>query len=552
MNNEKTTEQGHQFNFTFQVKDERLASFTHLKLFNGYNELVREGYGDMAVTLPKGLYQLRIEMNEHVEDRSYRVTEDISDSLVEIQTVSAMPVIGLPSTHEYFSVPSAEWSERSTLTNEPIHGSCLFLFLRYADAHKPFGDAKDRVKGFFILNEQREVIFTLDEHNTKSESGQHIEYFGCIGFHERVPAGQYYLLYQQEQNCKEMPVYVFESWKSQVFMMLADGPVFASTRISIEAGRFSWQNPENMQLDALIQKMYNRIYFLPDDLRQAAVEGKWTNPMLGIVASYMYLMTANREDDKLFATILDNLEQNILFNKTAPDLIALRLLGAVHFKKDIPQTALTAPCMIAAGMDVFLSQSFHNEGLIQKGSIAEQVFENRKGDSIWTTYDPLPVKERRTGVPGSGIEVLPVPRVGDADAAYTEYEGAEEGSGADGYTENGDNGQEAGNEADEFRNKGGTYYEPQKNVAPEFVPKQDWVSTSLFSQLLESKSSLDIPALAAQLQVPGNTVKLALYKLSNPAQLDAAAGAALDADLEQQQIDKAVKTVGDKIKRMRY
>src|SRR5687767_2843844 len=120
-------------NFSFRIQDHALAPFTHLKLFNGYNEIVSEGFGNMNIQIPRGLYQLRIEMNEHVEDRKYRVSEDTHDTLEKINTASSMPVQGLTSTHEYFAGPVTEWSRKSTTSGQPITGHTLFIFLRYSD-----------------------------------------------------------------------------------------------------------------------------------------------------------------------------------------------------------------------------------------------------------------------------------------------------------------------------------------------------------------------------------------------------------------------------------
>ncbi|TWV93273.1 hypothetical protein [Chitinophaga pinensis] len=72
--------ESNKFLFSFVIEDRNMASFTSLKLFNGYNEIVKEGYGDMNVQVPKGIYTLRIEINEHVEDRKYRVDKDIDDN----------------------------------------------------------------------------------------------------------------------------------------------------------------------------------------------------------------------------------------------------------------------------------------------------------------------------------------------------------------------------------------------------------------------------------------------------------------------------------------
>lgn len=469
------------FNFSFQVQDHALAPFTHLRLFNGHNEIQAEGYGNMNIQLPKGLYHLRIEVNEHVEDRNYRVIADVQDYLAQVQTVSAIPIQGISSTHEYFSEPTKEWSKKTTVGGVDIDECSFFLLLRYSDNEKPFQEIKDHGCGFFILNENRELIYTLDSTNTRTYSGRAIEYFGCVVFSALLSYGQYYLVYNSKTLKREIPVYIFQNWQTQLYLMIKNIPCFNTLRISIERDGFSMDSDQNKQLDALIQKMYNGIYFLPPELITYAGHGKWSNPMLGILASYMYLLTNDTKEDELFQTILHNLQDRILRNKMAPDLVALRLLHAVHFKKEIPREALPAPCMIAAGMNAFLKQSFENEGLIAKNSIVEKAFNNLRCDSIWTAYDPLPLKKKKEEKAQKGIA----------------YEKSESLS----YSTIKEIGVVAGQKALPANYK--------------FNPDKDWITTTIFNLLLEGSKKLDIKTLASQMQITGNTVRSAIKKLKS-------------------------------------
>ena len=479
------------YEFAFKVTNPALAPYTHLKLFNGYNEIVNEGYGQMNVKIPKGLYQLRIEMNEYVEDRNYRVTTDVKDNIDDIKTTSATPLEGFSSTHEYFSHPSAEWSTKSTKTKRKISGSSIFLFLRYSDNEKPFGQISRPEKGFLILNENREIIFELDKTNTICNSGRESEFYGSIAFHERIPTGQYYMVYKGKNIKREIQLYVFEGWQTQLFMMMKETPVFATTRISIERNGFSSRNRQNLQLDALTQKMHNGIYFLPEDLKRAAAHGKWENPMLGIIACYMYLMTSDTKDDKLFSTILKNLQENILRNKTAPEFIALRLLGAVHFKQQIPAEVLPAPTMILAGMNAFLKQSFTDQNLIEKGSIVEKIFQHMRSDSIWTTYEPLPIRQKKQK------------KIASEDAASKHQP------------------------ALPMAMKNLSLNKPVE-TGYHFKPENDWITSTIFSQLSESNTPLDISTIASQLQITHNTVKSALSKMNKTGMLTAVANSVLE------------------------
>jgi len=504
MNNQINTT-AEKFNFSFSIHDRALEPFTHLKLFNGYNEIIKEGYGNMNIIIPKGLYKLRIEINEHVEDRDYRIAGDFSDFIEKIETTSSMPSNGFVSTHEYFSKPTLEWSQKSTTTELPINlkDSSFFLLLRYSDETKAFDKLQDPFKGYFILNDKREIAYALDIWNTKADFGENTEsgYYGWIAFHEKLPAGQYYFVYRDKKLKREMPFYIFEGWQTQLFMMIKAFPLFASARISIEKQRFTLNNTQNLQLDALIQKMYNGIYFLPNDIKQHASHGKWENPMLGILACYMYLLTNESEDDSLFITILENLQNKILRNTTAPDLVALRLLGAVHFKNEIPQEPLLAPCMVAVGLNAFLKQSYEIEKLIPRGGLIEKLLGKRHADSIWTTYDPLIIR--------SGNKKSKLVKSKDLLESLPQ----------------------------DVRQK-------PEPVISKFNPSKDWVTSTILNQL-SGDEFVSISDIASQLQVTSNTIKVSLNKIQKEG-LDSMT-AAIWGDKKEEEIKGALKNISENL-----
>lgn len=490
-----------QYRFNVRVSDNDLAPFTFMRLFNGFNEIIKEGYGNINVEVPRGLYQLNIEMNEFVDERKYRVTGEVND-LVDIKTQSAIPLNGFTTTHEYFQGPASYWSRYSTITNNNIAGTSMFLFFRYSDKNKPYKKITHLQKNFIIVNSNRDIIFTLDQANTKTDSGHHEEWFGSVCFHEMVEPGQYYLIYVGKQK-REIPLYLFKDWQTQVFIMFNEEPIFGSTRISIERQGFNWDSPQNIQLDSLIQKMYNGIYHLPNELKEAAAHGKWNNPMLGILASYIYLLSDDTLDDRLFNTIITNLQNEILHSDNAPDIIAIKLIRSIHFKLPVPDQPLEHPCMIAAGMYHFLEQSFKNDKLISSNSIADKVFANFKGDSIWSSYKPLPYnKPKQKNITRSKS----IQRTMSSDD-------------------------------DSFA------------VESRFKPEKDWITASIFSYLAETKTGADINQLASQLSITSNNVKTSLKKLNSPSKLNAVATAIFNEREVSEKLDN-IESISSRINEM--
>jgi hypothetical protein len=469
--------------FSFIVTNKTVAPFTSLRLFNGHNEIISEGYGNISIKIPRGVYQLQIEFNEHVENRHYRVDSNTKDELrdLEYQTSSSIPIFGLRNTHEYFSDPSTEWSKFTTGSKKKqVSGSSLFLFFRYSNKEVSFKKRPRMEQDFFILNKKREVICKLDQTNTKSDEGREEEYYAYAAFHQPLKRGQYFLLHKGKTNRCEIPLYIFPDWQTQLFLIFNDGPIFSSTKISIEKNQFFHNSTQTMQLDALIQKMYNGIYVLPEDLKMGAAYGKWQNPMLGILSAYMYLLSDSTLDDKLYQTILGNLERRILKDKKAPDLIALRLLGAIHFDKSIPREPLPGPCMIAAGMNAFLEQSLESEFLIPKRSLIEKIFPKMRTSSIWTMYEPLPVKRIKPKEISSKSKSIKQANI-NYKLSISEK-----------------------------------YYIPAHLSRPvTFNPEKEWIIASIFNQLSESSQDLNIPTLAAQLLVTPNTIRATLRKMKS-------------------------------------
>ena len=92
--------------------DDSLSSFVHCRLYNGFDEVVAQAYGKLELLVPKGLYRLRMEFNEQITEKEYRVDKDITDVLKIPGSYSAIPNKQFDSSHEYYSENSEEWSKK--------------------------------------------------------------------------------------------------------------------------------------------------------------------------------------------------------------------------------------------------------------------------------------------------------------------------------------------------------------------------------------------------------------------------------------------------------
>ena len=381
----------HQFKFQINLKSD-LKQLTHLKLFNGYNELLFDEYGEMDVTLKKGIYLLWIEINEHVEQRMYRIDKDTFDQMNEIATNSSMPLSGMSSTHEYFSGQTGLWSHQVTNKEKIELGGFFFLFLRYEDENIPFDQSQKIFKNFNLLNSERKPVLHLSSLNTKMDFGKNNNiYYGSIAYNTSLKNGQYYLVYKEENFSREIPLYIFKDFQTQVFLNVKTTPYFGGLKISISQKGFDINSSQNQQLDALILKMFNGILVFPADVKEIVETGKWENLMLGFLALYIYLLSSKEKQESFYKKYIKQLEKLLPKDKDAPELNAIRLLASVVFHQKTPTKALIYPTMIAKGMQVYLEQSIINEIVIENDSLVQQVLTIMKADSIWTTYEALPM-----------------------------------------------------------------------------------------------------------------------------------------------------------------
>jgi hypothetical protein len=380
----------------------QMEKLAHLAIYNAFDERVAKGYHSLTASLPKGLYRVIVEINEKVIEKHLRVDRDIDEIISIPATSSSIAMKGFESSHEYYSDNAEKWSMASTTTfnfeSEKRSGS-LFIFFRYPDRDiwRKNQHKESLGRNFCILNNKRELF-------TQMSSGVVQEDFdmGWLAFHARVPCGMYYLHYvgvpeSKDSPAREIPISVFTNWQTQAFLTFKDRPLFSTLRISIERPEkgFKKDDDDNYMLEGVLQKFANGIYYLPEAELINLAYKKWENPMLAILCAYIYLASDQRRNDDFFKDVVDKLGDNIL-NTAAPDIVALKMIKALHFNEPLQKMTLTEPPMLLAGLQSILNASTKNPFLIKKESFAEDVLDKLYTDSVWTNYCPGPVRGQKT------------------------------------------------------------------------------------------------------------------------------------------------------------
>ena len=355
-----------------------------------------------------GLYTLRVSLNGDIKDEIFFLdrnknflVSDENDYVSIDQTLITPPVqyssalIGekYGSSFEYYTEPSKYYSTKDTTENpsEAYSANSLYIFLRYPSLQhfQRYTSVNQIVllKQFKLVSEMGELICNFDDASqTKIDTS-----VGWLAFNKELPAGLYYLIYTEIEP-RQLPVYVFNNWHTQLFMTMGEQPQFGSIRIFLSQRRyFKAEDFTHHYIDTLLDMLQNNDYSLEENLIEIVSRDKFQSPMLGLLCSYIYLKGESFKKDSLFNIITNNLQNVILKNnEEAPDLKALQILAAQHFdsKNSIELSILTPP-MFRIGFEAILSASLKKDSLIPMQSMNDYISENLFYDSPYTTFKPV-------------------------------------------------------------------------------------------------------------------------------------------------------------------
>lgn len=394
-----------------------LADFSHLTLYNGNLDTVLKGYGKIEGTLPKGLYKLVMVLNDTMTEKYIKLTQDTNEMLTLDATSSSALATGLGNTHEYYSeTAKMNYSVPTTVKGNNSAKESIFLFFRYPDdvTFKTLNPSKESLgKNFRLLDQMRRPICLLAGKDIKED----VKDSGYLLFNIKLQPGTYYLNYSGRKADKsspakpslparEIPITVFANWQTQCFITFGNGPIFKSLFVAMRNVEYnSLYNPDTNSLydiEGILQKFNNGIYYLPPAVLETLAIGKWENPILGLLAAYAYFKSNQTGQEQLFRTVVANLSR-MLGNET-PDVVALSVLAASHFNELVPYSwQMSSPCMFLPGMKSVLESM---GSLIQPDSIAERVVDKFYQDMVWTSYLPptsfreITVRNRTSGKKG--------------------------------------------------------------------------------------------------------------------------------------------------------
>jgi hypothetical protein len=368
-----------------------------ITVLDGYDEVRATGEGRVDAQLPTGLYAVQVERAGFREEHVRRHTGPTNVAFDEPKRFSAVPAADTVGTHEYYEEPARRWSREATaprVARGPAHmmGS-LFAFLRAPSADAP--TAALEATDLRLLDAAGEELLAFDGASTQRD-----EHDGWIAFHAAAPAGEYALRSAPSDSApaRDVALWVFAGWQTQVFMTLADGASFASASV-LMGHVFEPDDRVTQAVDAALTGLQNGVDLLVGEQWRLLLAGKFDNPMLGLVGAHVLLRRPS-PNPEVIGTVLSNLEW--LLGRDAPDVRALWLVAERRFGWASDAQPFERPPMLRAGLEAVLEAAVERPELVPRDGLLARIALQRFVDSPWTTWRPLaPTGARRRGAAGA-------------------------------------------------------------------------------------------------------------------------------------------------------
>ncbi|MDN3582086.1 DUF3606 domain-containing protein [Mucilaginibacter flavus] len=398
------------------ILDDTYAFALEIQIFTKRKKLV-EGLemqsGELrSYSLPEGEYIVRLILNGMIADNQVALYEDksfgvgkfeIGEKLNAPELYSSAPIGGNLSygtSFDYYTQPAVAISKLETYKNNRLKHktSGLFIFLRFpnADYFTETSKEKPNWNNFSLTNEAGKILAQFPEgwKGDGDPTGYNIRpYSGYIAFSGYLAPGLYFLNYGGS-DARVIPVSVYNDWYTQVFLTMAEQPLFGTLRIFLSKRRAFDPNDKNhLYIDYCLNKIQNGDFTLDEQLIQRIAYNKFDSPMLGLLGAYIYLFSKETEDDGLFDIIVRNLQTKIIKNsKTSPDIWALNLLSYQHFKKTVAldrQTTIKGTPMLRIAYDSIKEAAVIYPWLVPENSLNDHIAEYQCFDSPFNTYKPF-------------------------------------------------------------------------------------------------------------------------------------------------------------------
>lgn len=370
-----------------------------ITVYDGWDELRYDGRGSASLSLPSGLYTVRWQYADLLQESVIRLPQQ-TDFVITFERETPAPVPGAAHTHEYYS-----WLNQAINpgdeTGPPIFSgsghldSWFYLLVRSRDREAYHGE--DLATHLRLLDEHLQPLFELSERARQDTS---LGYLLCSLHAE---PGYYFLEYRGEHP-RLFPVHLFPGWQTRLFAYHLRGrPLLESASMALL--RVGSQNindyqylSNNATADAALNALQNHLDFIPAEIERSLLYGKFENPLLGLLGAHFLLRHPHgSQDSPAQETNWRNMAELIFFNLDdlipgSPDVMALRFKAALRYPGDgrfpPPSSPVRQVPMLRAGLEALLEADSDVMVAIEGDSLLERLTSNLLLDSAWTNFRP--------------------------------------------------------------------------------------------------------------------------------------------------------------------
>ena len=339
---------------------------SELYLVDDKYAVVASGVGRLSAQVSPGLYKVRQRIGDN--ERSQVVEVERSDApmhvaLPALSFASPIPLQGTNTSREFQQAALGQ-----TGTTAAGEGTGRISILVRDSRWEMGGDNNDR--GEFLVGE----VSRLSLGSLEGTFDRPLQQLGQVdiarGFFRAsidVAPGHYVLTQSASEGLQHcLPLEVKAAWVPQVFLRITQqsGSIqpqaldldHASIVYAGPGEQLYPSNPDLLLLEVVRKAFARRRTDIGAEFLQELLEGKYRNPMLGLIGSHLLLDSAEQDKARMKA-VVDNTA--VLLGEDFPDIIALRLRLAD--RTDTPPAQgippVTSPPLLAASWAALTRQT---------------------------------------------------------------------------------------------------------------------------------------------------------------------------------------------------
>lgn len=343
---------------------------------------VAAGVGRLMVSLPGGIYQVRCQLGDAIEQKLTDVAPgrrtDVRFDYGALSFRSAAPIQGTSTSREWHEGPAHEHSRR--MTDPTRRGNArLFVFVRTVQPERYQGFER----GLRLRDGKRALITNFESQVARSETE------GYVAYSADLPAGPYVLTFARRgRPARSQPLWLSPGYETQVFVPVRKVPALGDLSLFMapRGQGFDPGDPMIKSTETVLDGLERGLNLASSAEMEQMLVGKFEHPWLGVLAAHA-LRRDPSPDDALIQTVISNMHALI---PDHPDVRALRL---AYGSDD--HTPFDLPPLLWASLDIVQRHARDHLETIPPDSPLARIYPRLLQDSPWVAWRRERVAVRR-------------------------------------------------------------------------------------------------------------------------------------------------------------